>query len=333
MRVLHVVRSDGFSGVERHIASLAAAQTRAADSVTVVGGDSASMTRQLAGAGVRTLPGNTLWDVMASIRRAGRPDVVHAHMTAGELAASLANASPLVVTRHFARPRGTTPGGRLAGALIRRRVRAQIAISQFVADAVDGAATVVYPGVETDREPARPRRRVVLVVQRLQPEKNTDVALRAFAAGAPEDWTLEVVGRGPEAGALQNLATTLGVAGRVTFLGFRDDVPDLMRSSSLLLAPCEVEGLGLSVLEAMSHGLPVAASSAGAHHETVGRAPDAQLFEPGDVEQAGAMLARLCADDDLREKYGQQLARVQQSTFTPSAQAEATDAVYRAVLA
>lgn len=333
MKVLHVVRSDGFSGVERHIATLARAQAEAGHDVTVVGGSQERMRAAMTGTGVRTLPGDTLREAARSVSRAGHPDVVHAHMTAGELTASLATSAPLVATRHFARARGATSVGRASGMVIRRRLRHQIAISRFVASAIDGAATVVYPGVEIDDHVSTHRRSTVLVVQRLQPEKNTDVAVRGFAAGAPRDWTLEIVGRGPELASLQALTRELGIADRTTFRGFRDDVPDLMRSASVLLAPCEVEGLGLSVLEAMSHGLPVVASRAGAHPETVGLAADAQLFEAGDAQDASAMVARMCADAALRARYGAQLAEVQRTTFTPESQAAATDVVYRQVLA
>lgn len=332
MRVLHALRSDGFAGVERHIATLAVAQAQAGHEVTVIGGDTAKMRSAFGSAQVVAVPGNTVAEVINQVRRNRSVDIVHAHMTAAELAASLASRSPIVATRHFARRRGTTPVGRLAGTLVRRRVRTQIAISAYVAEAVDGSATVIHPGVAPDYEPPRARRRVILIAQRLQREKNTDVALRIFAGGAPDDWALEIVGRGPELPALRSLAHELGVGDRVSFLGFRDDVPELMRTSSVLLAPCEVEGLGLSVLEAMSHALPVVASRAGAHPETVGAADGARLFSPGDPHEGAFMLADLLADPTGRDAYGSELARVQRERFTPTAQAAATDEIYRAVL-
>ncbi len=333
VKVTHVIRSDGFAGVERHVATLAKAQAAAGHEVQVVGGDPARMAPVLASAGVRSLPGDTLPEAAGQVRRHARhADIVHAHMTAGELTAVLSTRAPIVATRHFARRRGAAAPGRMAGRLIRRRVRAQIAISHYVASAVDGPSAVVYPGIEVVDRDAVTRRPVVLVVQRLQPEKSTDVALRAFAEGAPEGWTLEVLGRGPEMLMLQSLADELGISARVSFLGFRDDVSDALLTSAVLLAPCAVEGFGLSVLEAMAHGLPVVASRAGAHPETVGRAPHARLFDPGDWREAGALLSELIADPEARAMYGAELRGVQRSTFTPEAQADATEAVYRGVL-
>lgn len=334
MKVRHLVLTRAFAGVERHVCVLANAQARQGDDVEVWGGRRASMRGLLDDSVVHRSARMTV-PVMGQGVTASPTDVLHAHMTRAEAAAvlpSVLRSTPLVVTRHFAATRGATRPGRMASAIIRRRVDAEIAISNYVAQAIDGPSTVVYPGVEVLSTEEVARRPVVLVVQRLQPEKSTEAALRAFAAGAPAGWSLEVVGQGPKMSDLQGLAESLGIADRAVFLGFRDDVAQLMRSSSVLIAPCEIEGLGLSVLEAMSQGLPVLASDAGAHSETVGRAPDARLFPPGDAPGAAAMLTNLCEDAELRERYGEQLRAVQRTTFTPDAQAEATEAVYRRVL-
>lgn len=332
MRILHAVRSDAFAGVERHVATLAAAQAQAGHEVAVVGGDQHRMTAELAPRGVRTVEGGRTVDVLTAVRRqASAFDVVHAHMTAAELACSLASGPPLVATRHFARARGATPVGRLAGALVRRRVRAQIAISQYVADAVEGEATVIYPGVPAADPSSEGREPVMVIVQRLEREKDTPTALRAFAAGAPQDWCLEVVGDGAERPALEALAASLGVADRVRFRGFQTDVGAILRRASVLLAPCPVEGLGLAVLEAMSCSLPVVASDAGAHPETVGRAAGARLFAPGDWREAADQIDELCGSDDLLRSYGAELRRVQQEWFSLTRQVEETDRLYRTV--
>lgn len=334
MRVRHLVLTTSFAGVERHVSVLANEQARRGDQVEVWGGRPTSMKAHLDprvtyAAARHTLP------VAVRGTSGPQPDVLHAHMTKAEAAAlapRVARRTPLVVTRHFAAHRGSHRAGRAARPVISHLVDAQISISEYVARLIDGPSTVVYPGVEVQPTEEVARRPVILVVQRLQPEKRTEVALRAFAAGAPAGWSLEVVGQGPEMERLEELAVEHGIAARTAFLGFRDDVPQLMRSASVLIAPCEIEGLGLSVVEAMAQGLPVLASDAGAHPETVGLAAEARLFAPGDVSDAASMLTDLCTDDDLRQRYGEQLRALQRTTFTPEAQAEATEAVYRTVL-
>ena len=60
--------------------------------------------------------------------------------------------------------------------------------------------------------------------------------------------------------SMQRLATQLGIADRVRFLGFRKDVPALIQASTAMLLPSEQEGLPRSVMEAMAQGVPVIGS-------------------------------------------------------------------------
>ena len=332
MKVVHAVRSDGFAGVERHVAILASAQAETGLDVTVIGGDPAAMVAHLPDT-VEHHKAVTTWDVVRHLRKQ-KTDIVHAHMTAAEAAVLVADPlgrTPVVVTRHFARLRGAG-ASRLAAAVIRRRVGRQIAVSRYVATRIDGDSVVIHPGVPDDEGEHVARSRLVLAVQRLQPEKATDVAIRAFAAGAPDDWRMQVVGRGSERSRLELLAHELGVKDRVEFLGFRHDVAALMSSAGILVAPCPIEALGFSVLEAMSHGLPVVAANAGAHRETVGSVGDAHLFDPGRWQQAAVHLKTLAEDDSRRAAYGEALQQAQRREFTPQAQVRATMAVYEELL-
>ncbi|GAA4287446.1 glycosyltransferase family 4 protein [Georgenia daeguensis] len=336
MRILHAVRSDAFAGVERHVASLAAAQARAGHRVAVVGGDPTAM-RAALGPRIPHRPAATVAEVAAAVRGWRGGDVVHAHMTAAEIAVALAAPTRAVVaTRHFAGTRGASRAGRLAEPALRRRIAAQIAISRYVADHVDGPSTVVPVGVpdRPDGRPAVDRARTVLLAQRLAPEKDGATAVRAFAFSglAARGWGLDVAGRGTERATLERLAARLGVADAVTFLGPRSDVGELMARAGVLLAPCPVEGLGLAVLEAMAAGLPVVAAAAGGHLETVGTVDGAALFAPGEVAGASAALAALAADPARRDAYAAELRLAQRTRFTLAAQVAGTDAVYRSVL-
>jgi glycosyltransferase involved in cell wall biosynthesis len=339
MRILHAVRSDAFAGVESHVARLSRAQAAAGDQVIIVGGDPARMA-DAAGAGVRTLPAATVTEVLATVRKwAPCADVVHAHMTAAEIAcatALLGVSTPLVVTRHFARGRGSNPASALAADRAGRRVDAQIAISRFVAGSISGDSVVIHPGVETTTttKPASERDQVVLVAQRLEREKESEVALRAFALSGIADrgWRLEIAGDGAERSRLTSLAADLGIDASTRFLGHRSDVATLMEAAAVLLAPCSIEGLGLTVLEAMAAALPVVAVGSGGHLETVGSVPDAALHGAGDVGRAAELLAGLAADPERRDAYAASLQRAQRSRFTPAHQARATASVYASVV-
>lgn len=337
MRVLHAVRSDGFAGVERHIASLAVEQERAGHQVAVVGGDPTAMAGLLGT--VPHHPARTVPQTTAAIGRWRGYDVLHVHMTAAELAAVLADPlgwRPVVATRHFAGRRGSGALARAAARVIEHRLAAQIAISSYVARSVEGTSTVVPTGVPV-RPPGRPaaeRERTVLVVQRLQPEKQTAVAVEAFARSglAEQGWSMDVVGPGAERARLERQAAAQAPPGSVRFLGRRHDVQDRMATAAVLLAPCPLEGLGMSVLEAMAAGLPVVAAASGGHLETVGSTPDAAVFPPGDADVAARLLRELAADQGRRDTYGEALRVIQQQRFTVAEQQRATEAVYRSVL-
>src|SRR5690606_14672302 len=104
-------------------------------------------------------------------------------------------------TRHFARARR-----RGMDLLIGTTVDAEVLISTAVAAASGSRGAVVHTGLGD--APARTpieRHRTVLVAQRLQPEKSTEVALRAFALSGLADagWCMRIAGSGPERSALE----------------------------------------------------------------------------------------------------------------------------------
>lgn len=339
LRILHVVCTDAFAGVERHIATLAADQAARGHEVHVVGGDPETVTTMIGNPNVTHVPARTVAQARAAIRRLPRPSVVNAHMTAAEVATVTSprlRQVPIVSTRHFAHRRGARRLTRPLVRLAARGITAQIAVSRYVADHIDGPSIVIHSGVPTrgDVTPLTAREPVVLMAQRLEPEKATDTGILAFAASAlpSHGWRLQIAGDGHLRESLHLLASQYGVRDAVDFLGHRGDVDTLMRSVSILLAPRPDEGYGLTVLEAMAVGTPVVAAAGGGHLETVGCLPDAALFQPGDVAGAARLLDRLADDAASRRTYGTRLQDLQQRCFTVAAQSSATEAVYRSVL-
>lgn len=338
-RIVHAVRSDGFAGVEQFVLRLAVAQAGEGHTVVVVGGDPGRMRPALTAVGVEHVPAARTMDVVRALRpRIRRVDVVNTHMTAADVAGVVASGTrrrpALVATRHFARPRGRV-GPLPIDALVSHRIDAEIAISAAVAASVGRPTTVVHAGVD-GRPPGdgRARDRTVLIAQRLEPEKHTALAVRAFAESglAMEGWTLEVAGDGSERGRLEALVRELGLAEAVTFTGFRSDLPSVMDRAGMLVAPCPVEGLGLTVLEAMAGGLPVVAAAAGGHVELLADLDDRALFRPHDATDAARRLRSLAGDPAGRDALGAAERDRQQQAFSTRAQVDGTDAVYRGVL-
>jgi glycosyltransferase involved in cell wall biosynthesis len=337
MRITHVIRSDSFAGVERYVCTAARRQDEFGHDVVVIGGNAERMTEALTTTSVQWRPATTVRVARRQLRSTRSADVVHAHMTAGELAAAtMLSSSKVVSTRHFASRRGASLVGRGVAGLIAGRIAAQIAISTFVAEAVEGASTVVHPGTRDVRPwvPAANRDRVVLVAQRLEPEKRTDLALRIWARSnlAGDGWRLQIAGSGAEEATLRALAIGLGVEDSCDFLGACVDVADRLMSAGVLMAPRHDEPYGLSVVEAMAAGLPVVAGAGGGHDETVGSCPGAVLLPIGEPIAGGRLLRNLALDVDRRDAYGAQLRVVQRERFSAEAQVDALTAVYRRAL-
>jgi glycosyltransferase involved in cell wall biosynthesis len=106
----------------------------------------------------------------------------------------------------------------------------------------------------------------LLFVGRLEPEKNACLALRAFAAAAPESACLIVLGEGSERGTLESLARELGVASRVFFEGAHA-VAAYYALADLVLVTSHYEGYGLVIVEALASGTPVLATDVGIARE------------------------------------------------------------------
>ena len=332
--VVHVVRSDGFAGVERYIVDTAVELAARGWRVSVIGGRPSVMPAEL-GAGINYRPARTTWQVLRALRGLGANDVVHAHMTAAELPAALLKrrlGARLIVTRHFATPRGRSTPGRIAAGVIERRMDLQLAISAFVADATPSPCVVVHNGVRESDQDAR-RERVVVMLQRLEPEKDTATALRAWAASglAAQDWRLVVCGTGSAKDALRALAADLGIEDTVTFAGFVDDPRAALRNAEIMLATATAEPFGLAVVEAMAEGTPVVATRAGAHPETLG--DDGVYFAPGDGDGCAAQLVRLAKSDGERRAIGDRLRDRQRAMFSIAAHVDQLETLYREQLA
>jgi glycosyltransferase involved in cell wall biosynthesis len=338
LRVVQVVCTDGFGGIERYVTTLANGLAGRGCRVSVLGGQARRMSRELSGDVDSWHPARGVPDVFARLALMGGADIVHAHMSHAELAGALARPftrANLVVTRHFPARRGATTAGRMAALAIRRAVDLQLASSADVAARVDGASEVVLPGVPTlAAQASGARSPVVLVLQRLEPEKDTVTALRAWAHSglADQGWTLEVAGDGRERSMLERLAAELPITGSCRFLGTVEEVAPMLARASILLATGPDEAFGLSVVEAMAAALPVVATRSGGHLENVGACPDAVLFGPRDWREAGRSLRDLAADTARRDDYGRRLLALQRERFSAERQVGDTLALYRTLV-
>jgi glycosyltransferase involved in cell wall biosynthesis len=137
--------------------------------------------------------------------------------------------------------------------------------------------------------------------------KNLDTVLRALQRTSTAH--LGVAGRLPGS-PYPALARELGIEDRVHFLGFRRDIPDLMRAADFFVFPSRYEACTLVLLEAMASGLPVitAASTGGA--ELVEEDNGFVLQDPENVDQLTTHLDALAQNGGLQEEMGTASRRI-----------------------
>ncbi len=171
------------------------------------------------------------------------------------------------------------------------------------------------------------------VVAQLIERKGHRVLFAALARlPAPQRPFVVCFGQGPQHTALQAEVEQLGLAGDVSFAGFRDDLAHWMGCLDLLVHPAYMEGLGVSLLQAAAAGVPIIASRAGGIPEAVRDDENGLLVPPGDVAALHAALTRVLGDDRLRRRLAQGGPALIAREFSLDAMVDGNLAVYREVL-
>lgn len=142
----------------------------------------------------------------------------------------------------------------------------------------------------------------------LVPRKGVDRLLRllAHALLRARRWRLVLAGAGPQEAALRSLAEELGLAERVVFCGFVEDLPAWMASLDLFVLPSRIEGFGYVLAEAMASGLPVVAWASSSVPEVVSHGRSGLLAPPDDEDAFARALLQLIEDPELRRRMGAQ---------------------------
>ncbi|GAA4754780.1 glycosyltransferase [Actinomycetospora chibensis] len=157
---------------------------------------------------------------------------------------------------------------------------------------------------------------VVLMVARLSRQKAHDVMLDAIARADRPNLRLVVVGDGKRREELEALVAERGLEKAVTFLGLRRDVPRLLAGGDVFALSSVHEGVPISVIEAMTAGLPVVATDVGALRDQVTEGVDGFLVPSGDAEGLAGRLARLADDPALRAELGCRAQERARAEFT-----------------
>ena len=188
-------------------------------------------------------------------------------------------------------------------------------------------------GIATPRAGSlRPGMLRVGFIGRLHPKKNVDLLLRALST-LPANVTLAVAGDGPERGWLQQLASRLGVAARIDWLGFIDE--DAKRAFfagiDILAMPSAYECFGVAAAEAMAAGVPVIVSADTGVADIVAQREAGEIVATS-VESIGALLGALAASPEKLPAWSSHGIDAARSFFSFAAHGAALKSCYERLL-
>ncbi len=176
---------------------------------------------------------------------------------------------------------------------------------------------------------------LILSISRLAPEKGIEYLIEAAVTMPALGRRIQIViaGDGPARARLEELAANLGVADRVTFIGFRQDVGDLLAASDLVVLPSLREGLSIALLEAMAAGKPIIATSIGSQREVASQADMARLAPPADALSLCESILRLAGDPARMVRLGNNARAVYEKFYTEAGMLESYRQLYFGLLA
>jgi glycosyltransferase involved in cell wall biosynthesis len=167
--------------------------------------------------------------------------------------------------------------------------------------------------------------------------KAYDVLLRAAALLATENTPCRVVIVGDTSGhtfpQLQKLHASLGLGNRVLFVGFRRDVPQVLRAFDVLALSSRTEGFSLATVQAMATGIPVVATRSGGPEEILEDGSTGILVPPDDPAALAGAMRRLRDDASLRLRLGAAGPPAVWARFDRRSMLEAYHRLYDALLA
>jgi glycosyltransferase involved in cell wall biosynthesis len=171
-------------------------------------------------------------------------------------------------------------------------------------------------------------------VGRLSPEKGIHILLKALSLLNARGLNIKtiIIGDGPELEKLRRISREYGISGRVIFTGFLQSPETFMNQIDIFVLPSLTEGTPMALLEAMSQGLPVVASSVGQIPEIIRNGQNGLTVRPGFPEDLAEALEKVIENPDLRHRFSRESLATVQSQFSQSRWIDSVENTYRSAL-
>ena len=140
---------------------------------------------------------------------------------------------------------------------------------------------------------------ILVSIGELSVRKNHEVVLRALAKAPLSNYRYLICGLGPLKDELNKLVCELGIQDRVHFLGYRNDIAQILNTADLYVFPSLQEGLPVALMEAMAAGRAVACSRIRGTTDLI-EAEGGVLFEPHDIDGCADAIAKALSSDLAR---------------------------------
>jgi glycosyltransferase involved in cell wall biosynthesis len=293
-----------------------------------------------------------LW--LRKLIKGGRFDIVHCHQyspyTYGWFA-HWGTGARVVFTEHGRfHPDSHRKKARLINPLIAFTSHRLIAISAATREALveyeylpRKKIDVIYNGIvplavkDEDRRTLKkdlslkPTETVIGTVARLDAIKNQALMLRATRALLDQNYNVRLllVGDGPEREALEALANELKLGASVNFTGFQSHPADLLSLMDIFLLPSFTEGTSMTLLEAMSLGIPTVATRVGGTPEIVHDGTTGLLVESDDLAEFTEAIKSLLDNPDTLKQMKQQAKNRFNERFSVTQMVEKYEQCYR----
>ena len=275
----------------------------------------------------RSLSSNISWTRLYELLIHESIDVLHAHMprasVPGTLLGRLARVPVIISQEHgwafegkpvrqFLDRNVVARGSDVLLAVSEWDQRRMIEVERIPANRIrvlpNGIARAPEKGSDVRGElGARPGMRLIGAVGRLYPEKGYDELIRAIALlkqDAPLPFRCVILGHGPEEHSLSALIDELDLEREVQLVGYRADIPDVIRALDVAVLSSRNEGSPLAVMEYMAGAAPIVATAVGGVPELIEDGVHGLLVPPRDPGALAAALRRLLDDQTLALRLG-----------------------------